>query len=81
MDTASQTARQPASPAEAIITPQAMRLVTELQRRFNPRRLELLPVTFAPMASLDVIPVPLMAPHSPGNAPNAKHAKPAAVSP
>ena len=53
MDTTSQTARQPASPAEAIITPQAMRLVTELQRRFNPRRLELLAARGRRQAAID----------------------------
>ena len=53
MDTASQTARQPASQAEAIITPQAMRLVTELQRRFNPRRLELLAARQGRQAAID----------------------------
>ena len=45
MDTASHT--------DSIITPQAMRLVTELQRRFNPRRLELLAARQKRQAAID----------------------------
>ncbi len=45
MDTASHT--------DHIITPQAMRLVTELQQRFNPRRLELLVARRKRQAAID----------------------------
>ncbi len=45
MDTASHT--------DSIITPQAMRLVTELQQRFNPRRLELLAARQKRQAAID----------------------------
>ena len=57
MDTASQTAARAASQvdnqAASILTPQALRLVTELQRRFNPRRLELLAARQQRQAAID----------------------------
>lgn len=42
-----------ASHSDSIITPQAMRLVTELQQRFNPRRLELLAARQQRQAAID----------------------------
>ncbi|MCB1767896.1 MAG: malate synthase A, partial [Candidatus Competibacteraceae bacterium] len=42
-----------ASHPDPIITPQAMRLVTELQQRFNPRRLELLAARQKRQAAID----------------------------
>ena len=42
-----------ASHPDRIITPQAMRLVTELQQRFNPRRLELLAARRKRQAAID----------------------------
>ena len=42
-----------ASKTDSILTPQAMRLVTELQQRFNPRRLELLAARQKRQAAID----------------------------